>query len=178
MGEHRTTGKEVSPMTPYSERIPDVDPAVAEKVFRAVYGLENYVKHSGLEPSLLDLVRLRASQINGCAYCIDMHTKDARARGESEQRLYLVSAWQESPFYSERERAALLWTEAVTLVADGHVPDAVYTKVREAFNDEELLNLTVAVAAINVWNRLNVAFRTIPGSYEPATPPLAAAAVS
>lgn len=140
----------------------------APGALRAMYGLEAYVQQCGLEPSLLELVKLRASQINGCAYCIDMHTKDARARGESEQRLYALVAWQEAPFYSERERAALLWTEAVTLVAEGHVPDAVYEQVRHAFTEEELVNLTMAVVAINGWNRLAISFRAVPGAYEPA----------
>jgi len=140
----------------------------APGALRAMYGLETYVQQCGLEPSLLELVKLRASQINGCAYCIDMHTKDARARGESEQRLYALVAWQEAPFYSERERAALLWTEAVTLVAEGHVPDAIYEQVRHAFTEEELVNLTMAVVAINGWNRLAISFRAVPGAYEPA----------
>lgn len=140
----------------------------APGAIKAMYGLENYVRHCGLEPSLLELVKLRASQINGCAYCIDMHTKDARARGESEQRLYALVAWRETSFYSERERAALLWTEAVTRVAEGHVPDAVYEEVRHAFTEEEIVNLTMAVVAINGWNRLAISFRAVPGAYEPA----------
>jgi AhpD family alkylhydroperoxidase len=141
---------------------------VASGAVKVMYGLEAYVRQSGLEPSLLELVKLRASQINGCAYCIDMHTKDARARGESEQRLYALVAWRETPFYSERERAALLWTEAVTLIAEGHVPDAVYEEARRAFTEEELVNLTMAVVAINGWNRLAISFRAVPGAYEPA----------
>ena len=140
----------------------------APGAIKAMYGLETYVRHCGLEPSLLELVKLRASQINGCAYCIDMHTKDARARGESEQRLYALVAWQETSFYSERERAALLWTEAVTRVAEGHVPDAVYEEVRHAFTEAEIVNLTMAVVAINGWNRLAISFRAVPGDYEPA----------
>ncbi|MGI8855595.1 MAG: carboxymuconolactone decarboxylase family protein [Thermomicrobiales bacterium] len=135
---------------------------------KAMFALETYVRQSGLEPSLLELVKLRASQINGCAYCIDMHTKDARAHGESEQRLYALVAWQETPFYSERERAALLWTEAVTLVAERHVPDDVYEQVRRVFSEEELVNLTMAVVTINGWNRLAISFRAVPGAYEPA----------
>lgn len=135
---------------------------------RAMYALEAYVKHSGLEMSLIDLVKLRASQINGCAYCIDMHTKDARAAGESEQRLYLLDAWREAPFYTERERGALAWTESVTLVADNHVPDEVYELARQQFTEEELVNLTMAVVAINGWNRLSISFRSVPGSYQPA----------
>ena len=140
---------------------------VAPGVMEAMSGLERYVRHCGLEPALLELVKLRASQINGCAYCIDMHTKDARARGEREQRLYALSAWHETPFYSERERAALAWTEAVTMVADSHVPDDVYEQARTQFSEQELVNLTLAVIAINGWNRLAISFRTVPGTYEP-----------
>jgi AhpD family alkylhydroperoxidase len=135
---------------------------------KALGVLHAFVHRCGLEPSLLELVKLRASQINGCAQCIDMHTKELRAAGESEQRLYLLDAWQEAPFYSERERAALAWTEAVTLVADSHVPDAVYETVRAQFNEGELANLTLAIVAINGANRLNVAFRTVAGNYQPA----------
>jgi AhpD family alkylhydroperoxidase len=140
---------------------------VAPGVMEAMSGLEHYVRHCGLEPALLELVKLRASQINGCAYCIDMHTKDARAHGEREQRLYALSAWHETPFYSERERAALAWTEAVTLVADSHVPDDVYEQARTQFSEQELANLTLAVIAINGWNRLAISFRTVPGTYQP-----------
>jgi AhpD family alkylhydroperoxidase len=132
-------------------------------------GFQTYLTECGLDQGLLDLVYLRASQINGCAYCIDMHPKDLRARGETEQRLYLLDAWRESPFYSEREQAALAWTEAVTRVDLGHVPDDVYEQVRSQFPDEELANLTMAVVAINSWNRLNIAFRTVAGGYRPAT---------
>ncbi len=140
----------------------------APGALRAMYALQKYVEESGLERSLLELIKTRASQINGCAFCIDMHTKDARARGESEQRLYLLDAWRESPFYSERERAALEWTEAVTLVADGHVPDSVYERAREQFTEQELVNLTMAVVAINGWNRLAISFRAVPGTYQAA----------
>src|SRR5690242_19324100 len=128
---------------------------------KAMWTLENYLHHCGLEPALLELVKFRASQINGCAYCIDMHTKDARAHGETEQRLYALSVWRETPFYSERERAALAWTEAVTLVGETHVPDDVYDLARRHFSPEELVNLTMAVIAINGWNRLAIAFRTV-----------------
>lgn len=138
-------------------------PAVA----RAMYALEKQVRESGLEESLLDLVRLRASLINGCAYCIDMHTKDARLRGETEQRLYELSAWREAPFYTDRERAALEWTEAVTLISQTHVPDDVYESVRRHFSEEELVNLTAAVIAINGWNRVAISFRAEPGTYQP-----------
>lgn len=132
--------------------------------------LEAYLKNAGLEPELLELVKLRASQLNGCAFCIDMHTKDARTRGESEQRLYGVSAWRETPFYSERERAALAWTEAVTKISDNQVPDAIYNQVKTHFTEKELVDLTLAVIAINAWNRLAISFRTPPGSYQPDHP--------
>ncbi len=132
-------------------------------------GLEAYTKQCGLERSLLELVKTRASQINGCAYCIDMHTKDARANGESEQRLYALIAWRETPFFTERERAALAWTEAVTRVADTQVPGEVYELAREHFNEKELVDLTLAIVAINGWNRLSIAFRTVPGTYQSPT---------
>src|SRR5215216_1690360 len=138
-------------------------------VVKAMYGLHKPLSQSGLETPLLDLVYFRVSQINGCAYCLDMHSKDLRAAGETEQRLYLLDAWRESPFYSERERAALAWTEAVTLVAESRVPDAVYEEVRRRFSDDELLALTMAVVTINAWNRLNVALRTEPGTYQPGS---------
>jgi AhpD family alkylhydroperoxidase len=134
----------------------------------AMLALQNYVNGCGLEHSLLELVKLRASQINGCAYCIDMHTKDARAAGESEQRLYLLSAWRESPQYSDRERAALQWTESVTLLSQTHVPDEDYEQARAHFSEEELVNLSMAIVAINGWNRLCVGFRRLPGAYQPA----------
>jgi AhpD family alkylhydroperoxidase len=140
----------------------------APGVYKAMLDLENNVNECGLEQPLLDLIRLRASQINGCAYCIDMHAKDLRAAGENEQRLYALDAWRETPFYSERERAALAWTEAVTLVTAGHVPDDVYAQAREQFSEAELANLTLAVVAINGWNRLSISFRTVPGTYQPA----------
>jgi AhpD family alkylhydroperoxidase len=140
----------------------------APGVLKAMWGLEHYVKKSGLEPSLLELVKMRASQVNGCAFCLDMHSKDARARGETEQRLYLLNAWRESPFYTDRERAALEWTEAVTLIANEHVPDDVYERARRQFSEEELVNLTMAVVAINGWNRLAISFRAVPGAYRPA----------
>ena len=131
-------------------------------------GLEGFVrKSSKLEPSLLELVKMRASQVNGCAYCIDMHSKDARAHGETEQRLYALSAWRETPFFTDRERAALEWTEAVTLVSHDHVPDEVYERAKRIFTDEELVNLTMAVVSINGWNRLCIAFRAVPGTYQP-----------
>lgn len=134
--------------------------------YAAMRGLEDYVRQCGLEPALLELVRLRASQINGCAYCIDMHTKDARAEGESEQRLYALDAWREAPFYTDRERAALAWTEAVTRVTRGHVRDEVYEAARQRFGEKELVDLTLAIIAINGWNRLAISFRTVPGTYQ------------
>jgi len=135
--------------------------------YKAMLNLENYVSRSaGIEPSLLELVKLRASQINGCAFCIDMHTKDARAAGETEQRLYALTAWRETPFYTDRERAALAWTEAVTLIGETHVPDEIYEHAKQRFTEEELVNLTLAVVAINGWNRLAIAFRAVPGSYK------------
>jgi AhpD family alkylhydroperoxidase len=138
------------------------------KAGQAMLALQAFVNDSGLEHPLLELVKMRASQINGCAYCLDMHSKDARAAGETEQRLYLLDAWRETDLYSARERAALAWTEAVTLVADTHVPDDVYAQAREQFSEEELTKLTVAVVAINGWNRLAIAFRAEPGRYQPA----------
>jgi AhpD family alkylhydroperoxidase len=136
-------------------------------VYDAMTGTETYFEQCGLEKSLLDLVNLRASQINGCAYCLDMHWKDLRAAGENEQRLYSLDAWRESPYYSDRERAALAWTEAVTRIEE-HVPDAVYAEVRAHFNDKELGDLTLAIATINAWNRLSIASRIVPGSYQPS----------
>jgi AhpD family alkylhydroperoxidase len=132
---------------------------------KAMAELHAFVHHCGLEHTLLELVKLRASQINGCAHCIDMHSKELRAAGESEQRLYLLDAWEESPFYSERERAALAWTEALTLITAGHAPDEVYAQARAQFSEQEIANLTLAIVAINGANRLNIAFRTVPGSY-------------
>ena len=134
--------------------------------YKAMFNLESYVRQSGIEHSLLGLVKTRASQINGCAFCIDMHTKDARAAGETEQRLYALNAWRETPFYTDRERAALAWTEAVTLINEGHAPDDVYEEVRQRFTEEELVNLTLAIVSINGWNRLAIAFRALPGSYQ------------
>jgi AhpD family alkylhydroperoxidase len=140
---------------------------VASEGRNAMFGLESYVRQCGLEVLLLELVRLRASQINGCAYCVDMHTKDARAEGETEQRLYALVAWEETPFFTERERAALAWTEAVTKVGEGHVADSVFAQARRYFSEKELVDLTLAVVAINGWNRLAISFRTVPGTYSP-----------
>lgn len=139
----------------------------APGVLKAMLSLGQYLHDCGLEEALLNLIYLRASQINGCAYCLDMHWKDLRASGESEQRLYLLDAWRESPFFTDRERAALEWTEALTLITNGHVPDEIYEKVRQHFNDKELSDLTLAVVSINGWNRLNISARTVPGDYQP-----------
>ena len=147
---------------------PRIDPKIAPGAYQAMGGLETYLHQSGLELSLLLLIKLRASQINGCAYCIDMHWKDSRANGESEQRLYGLDAWQESPYYTDRERAALAWAEAVTRVAETHVPDDVYEEVRPHFAEKELADLTLAVATINAWNRLAIATRAEPGKYQPS----------
>jgi AhpD family alkylhydroperoxidase len=138
-------------------------------IVHAMLGLERQVQKSGLDGKLLDLVRMRASQINGCAYCLDMHSKDARAAGETEQRLYGLSAWREAPYYSDRERAALEWTEALTLVTEGHVPDDVYERVRAQFSEDEIAHLSLGIVAINGWNRLNVAARTVAGGYAPGS---------
>jgi AhpD family alkylhydroperoxidase len=140
----------------------------APGVYKAMLGLDQYLEDCGLEESLLHLMRLRASQINGCAYCLDMHWKDLRTSGEQEQRLYSLDAWRECPYYSERERAALAWTEAVTLITAGHVPDAVYEEALAHFSERELSDLTLAVTVINTWNRLSIAARTVPGAYRPA----------
>ncbi|MDE2229634.1 MAG: carboxymuconolactone decarboxylase family protein [Alphaproteobacteria bacterium] len=142
----------------------------APEALKAMQGLQGYVNASGLDHSLLELVKTRASQINGCAYCLDMHTKDARAAGETEQRLYGLSAWCEAPYYTDRERAALAWCEAVTFVNQGHVPDEIYEEARKYFGEKEIIDLTMAVVAINGWNRLAIAFRTPAGSYKPAFP--------
>ena len=138
-------------------------------VMQAMLGLERQVRKAGLDHTLLDLVRIRASQINGCAYCLDMHSKDARAGAETEQRIYSLEAWRETPYYSARERAALEWTEALTLISEDRVPDDVYERVREQFSEDELVHLSLAIVAINGWNRLNIAARTVPGDYVPGS---------
>jgi AhpD family alkylhydroperoxidase len=135
--------------------------------YETLHRLNVLVKESGIEAPVLELVKMRASQINGCAFCLDMHSKEARAAGETEERLYLLNAWREAPFYTERERAALEWTESLTLVSETHVPDEVYDKAREHFSETELVDLALAVAAINSWNRLSIAFRIEPGTYKP-----------
>ncbi|MGH9540360.1 MAG: carboxymuconolactone decarboxylase family protein [Terriglobales bacterium] len=139
--------------------------------FRAMSALQQYVQQSSLEPKLLELVKMRASQINGCGYCLDMHSQDARRLGETEQRLYVLPAWREAPFYSPRERAALAWTEAVTLIAQTQAPDDVYQEARSQFSEKELVELTMAIVAINGWNRLAISFRSVPGTYKPVAAP-------
>ena len=141
---------------------------IAPGAIDAMLQVQNYADNSGLERPLMELVKMRASQINGCAYCLDMHSKDARALGETEQRLYGLNAWHESPFYTERERAALAWTEAITLVSQSHVPDEVYEQVRKQFSEKETVDLTMVIVAINGWNRLAIGFRTLAGTYQPA----------
>jgi AhpD family alkylhydroperoxidase len=138
---------------------------VNPKVRQHMLAINGYLHGSSLGNRLLHLVEMRASQINGCAQCLDMHSQDARAEGETEQRLYALNAWRETPFFDERERAALEWTEAVTLVADTHVPDEVYDRVKQQFSEQELIDLTLAITQINSWNRLNIAFRTVAGGY-------------
>jgi AhpD family alkylhydroperoxidase len=142
---------------------------IAPGALAALMQVERYVRQSGLEASLIELVKIRASQLNGCAYCIDMHTKDARGQGETEQRIFALSAWREAPFFSERERAALAWTEAVTLLHQEHVADELYQRVRAQFGEREIVDLTMAVVAINAWNRVAIAFRPVVGSYRPQT---------
>jgi AhpD family alkylhydroperoxidase len=143
----------------------DASAYLASGAGKAMLALQHQVETSGLEHSLIELAKIRASQINGCAYCIDMHTKDARAAGETEQRIYALSAWRETPFFTDRERAALAWTESVTRVADTHVPDDVHDRVRQVLSESDLVSLTWAVVAINAWNRLAVAFRAPVGTY-------------
>jgi AhpD family alkylhydroperoxidase len=138
-------------------------------VFHVLLGVEKYLHGCGLEARLQDLIKLRASQINGCAYCIDMHSKDARALGETEQRLYELDAWRETPFYTERERAALEWTEAVTRVSETHAPDAAFEQLKKHFSEKEIVDLTIAVSTINMWNRLAISMRAVPGEYRPQT---------
>jgi AhpD family alkylhydroperoxidase len=140
---------------------------VAPDALKAMQEIEKYVAASGLERPLYELVKTRASQINGCAYCLDMHTKDARKAGETEQRLYALSAWRETSFYTEQERAALEWTEALTLISENDVSDSLYDSVRKHFDEKEMVALSMAIVAINGWNRLAIGFRTVPGSYNP-----------
>lgn len=149
--------------------------SAAPGAMQAMLGLEKYVHDCGLESSLLELVKMRASQINGCGYCLDMHSKDARAGGETEQRLYVLPAWREAPFYSERERAALEWTEAVTVISQNDIPDDLYRRVHAHFSEKELVDLTLAITTINSWNRLAISFRSEVGSYQPPRKSQAAA---
>lgn len=151
--------KEMKPRLEYSKVAPGASEAMRQ--------VQKYVDNSGLERSLMELMKMRASQINGCAYCLDMHSKDARSLGETEQRLYGLNAWRESPFYTERERAALAWTEALTLVSESHAPDEVYEQVRKQFSEKELVDLSMVIIAINGWNRLAVGFRSVAGTYQP-----------
>ncbi len=144
----------------------DLNAQLSSPALKAMLGVQQVVQTSGLEHSLISLVKIRASQINGCAYCIDMHTKDARAEGETEQRIYALNAWRETPFFSDRERAALEWTETLTLISQNQVPDESYDRVREHFNEKDLISLTMAVIAINGWNRLAITFRAPAGSYQ------------
>ena len=137
----------------------------SNKIYDAMDSLETYLEHCSLEAKLIHLIKFRASQLNGCAYCLDMHSKDLRAIGETEQRLYSLEAWRECPYYTDRERAALAWTEAVTLMTEGHIEDAVYEEARAQLSDKEIADLTLAVATINAWNRLAVAARSTPGGY-------------
>ena len=157
---------------------PRIDITTHPEAVKAMYGLERIARQSGIERKLLHLIKTRVSQINGCAYCIDMHTKDARAEGETEQRLYGLAAWQETPFYTPRERAALAWAETLTLIASHHVADELYAGTREHFTEAELVGLTLAVIAINGWNRIAIPFRSEVGSYQPATAGTAAAPAS
>jgi AhpD family alkylhydroperoxidase len=140
---------------------------IAPDALKAMRGLEIYVRSSGMDRTLLELIKTRASQINGCAYCIDMHTKDARANGETEQRLYALSAWREAPFFTDKERAALAWTEALTLISQTNAPDEVYNELRNHFTDLEIVNLSYAITTINAWNRLAIGFRAQAGTYQP-----------
>lgn len=140
------------------------------EAYKAMLQLEGVVRRSGIDPKLLELMKIRASQLNGCAYCIDMHTKDARFKGETEQRIYALDAWRETPFYSEKERAALAWTEAITNIQIGHAPEAVYQELSRNFSEQERVNITLAIATINAWNRIAIGFRLVPGSYQPNAP--------
>jgi AhpD family alkylhydroperoxidase len=140
----------------------------AAEAQKSLYALEKYIAECGLDHKLVHLMKMRASQINGCAYCIDMHSKDARAMGETEQRLYELDAWRETPFYTERERAALAWTEALTLVSQDHVPDVVYEEVRKQFSEKEVVDLSLVASMINLWNRLAISLRSVPGRYKTA----------
>jgi AhpD family alkylhydroperoxidase len=145
---------------------------VSPGAYHAMLGLEKYLHDCGLEPGLLHMIKLRSSQINGCAFCLDMHWKDLRSIGESEQRLYSLDAWEECPYYTDRERAALAWTDSVTRISDTRAPDEVYESVQKHFSEKELADLTFAIATINAWNRLAIAGRMTPGNYQAAAPEL------
>jgi AhpD family alkylhydroperoxidase len=138
------------------------------EAYKAMAQMEGVVRRSGIDPKLLELIKIRASQLNGCAFCIDMHTKDARSKDENEQRIYALDAWRETPFFTEKERAALAWTEALTNIQVGHAPDAVYHELSRNFSEEEIVNLTLAITTINAWNRIAIGFRLVPGIYQPA----------
>ncbi len=140
----------------------------AQEPLQQLLAIEKYIAESGLEPKLIHLIKMRASQINGCAYCLDMHSIDARTAGESEQRLYTLEAWRETPFFSERERAALAWAEAVTLISQTHAPDDVYADLQKHFSEKEIVDLTLVAAMINLWNRVAISTRAVPGRYRPA----------
>jgi AhpD family alkylhydroperoxidase len=150
----------MQPRIPYNKFSPHA--------LQAMFALERHLKNCGLEDKLLHLIKLRASQINGCAYCIDMHSKDARAGGDTEMRLYALNAWRETPFFTPRERAALAWTESLTLISENHAPDEIYDATLKEFSEQELVDLTYAIATINAWNRLAIAMRAVPGEYQPA----------
>lgn len=148
---------------------PRIDYASASPgALKAMLQMESFVRQSGLDPKLLELVKIRASQMNGCAYCIDMHTKDARHKGETEQRIYALDAWRETPFFTDKERAGLAWTEALTNIQQGHAPEAVYQELSRHFDEGERVNLTLAITTINAWNRIAIGFRAVPGIYQPA----------
>jgi AhpD family alkylhydroperoxidase len=143
--------------------------AVSPAAYRGMLGPERFIHESSIEPKLAHMLKMRASQINGCAYCLEMHSKDAGAEGETEQRLYGLDAWREAPYYTERERAALEWTEALTKITEGHVPDEVYERARKQFSEKELVELMMIAVAINGWNRISIGFRTEAGTYQPQT---------
>lgn len=147
---------------------PRIDARRYPDALKPVFDLEKYIADCGLDHKLVHLLKMRASQINGCAYCLDMHSLDARAAGESEQRLYTLEAWRETPFFTERERAALAWTESLTLISQTHAPDEVYAELQKYFSEKEIVDLTLAVGAINLWNRLAISTRSVPGHYKPA----------
>jgi AhpD family alkylhydroperoxidase len=147
---------------------PRIDFRKHQDALKPLFALEKYIAESGLEPKLVHLLKMRASQINGCAYCLDMHSIDARAVGESEQRLYTLEAWRETPFFTDRERAALAWTESVTLIAQTHAPDDVYADLQKHFTEKEIVDLTLVIGTINLWNRVAISTRALPGHYKPA----------